>query len=166
MRLTTKGRFAVTALLDMTIHAGEGPVSLSEIAERQSISVAYLEQLFGKLRRAGLVVSIRGPGGGYRLARQPAEISAGDIVEVVEDNLDATQCGGSSSCHHDGAECMTHELWASLNKTLEDVLRRATLARLAAEYEARQKNPGVAYVKIDPEAMRRGRKNLSGPKAG
>ena len=90
MRLTTKGRFAVTALLDMTIHAGEGPVSLSEIAERQSISVAYLEQLFGKLRRAGLVVSIRGPGGGYRLARQPSEISAGDIVEVVEDNLDAT----------------------------------------------------------------------------
>ena len=165
MRLTTKGRFAVTALLDMAMHASDGPVPLSEIAERQSISVAYLEQLFGKLRRAGLVVSVRGPGGGYRLARDASEISAGDIVDVVEDNLDATQCGGSSGCHHDGAECMTHELWASLNKTLEDVLRRATLARLAAEYEQRRSSAGVAYVKIDPEAMRRGRRNLSGSKA-
>lgn len=158
MRLTTKGRFAVTALLDMAMHQGGSPVSLTEIAERQSISVAYLEQLFGKMRRAGLVVSVRGPGGGYRLARDPAEISAGDIVDVVEENLDATQCGGSSDCHHDGAECMTHELWASLNKTLEDVLRRATLAKLAAEYEERKKNAGVAYVKLDPDAMRRGRK--------
>ena len=119
MRLTTKGRFAVTALLDMAIHAGENPVSLTEIAERQSISVAYLEQLFGKLRRAGLVVSVRGPGGGYCLARGACEISAADIINVVEDNLDATQCGGKTSCHHDGAECMTHELWASLNQKLE-----------------------------------------------
>ena len=97
MRLTTKGRFAVTALLDMAIHAGENPVSLTEIAERQSISVAYLEQLFGKLRRAGLVVSVRGPGGGYRLARGACEISAADIINVVEDNLDATQCGGNTT---------------------------------------------------------------------
>ena len=161
MRLTTKGRFAVTALLDMAVHAGERPVSLAEIAERQSISVAYLEQLFGKLRRAGLVVSVRGPGGGYRLARAPSEISAADIVNVVEESLDATQCGGSNSCHHDGAECMTHELWATLNQTLEGVLEDATLEKLVRQYEERQglAASGIALVKLDPAAMRRGRKN-------
>ena len=163
MRLTTKGRFAVTALLDMAIHAGENPVSLTEIAERQSISVAYLEQLFGKLRRAGLVVSVRGPGGGYRLARGACEISAADIINVVEDNLDATQCGGKSSCHHDGAECMTHELWASLNQKLEDVLSEATLAKLVEQNTERKKlaQSGIAYVKIDPAAMRRSHKNTA-----
>lgn len=159
MRLTTKGRFAVTALVDMAMYGGKKPVSLNEIAERESISVAYLEQLFGKLRRAGLVVSIRGPGGGYLLARSPDEISAGDIVDVVEDNLDATQCGGTSDCHHSGIECLTHELWASLNQTLETVLRNATLSRLVAQCEERRKNAaeGITLVKVDPEAMRRGR---------
>ncbi|MCI6530407.1 MAG: Rrf2 family transcriptional regulator [Mesosutterella sp.] len=159
MRLTTKGRFAVTALVDMAMYGGKKPVSLNEIAERESISVAYLEQLFGKLRRAGLVVSIRGPGGGYLLARSPDEISAGDIVDVVEDNLDATQCGGTSDCHHSGIECLTHELWASLNQTLETVLRNATLSRLVAQCEELRKNAaeGITLVKVDPEAMRRGR---------
>lgn len=163
MRLTTKGRFAVTALVDMAMYGGKKPVSLNEIAERESISVAYLEQLFGKLRRAGLVVSIRGPGGGYLLARSPDEISAGDIVDVVEDNLDATQCGGTSDCHHSGIECLTHELWASLNQTLETVLRNATLSRLVAQCEERRKNAaeGIALVKVDPEAMRRGRRDDS-----
>ncbi|MDL2059195.1 Rrf2 family transcriptional regulator [Mesosutterella sp. AGMB02718] len=161
MRLTTKGRFAVTALVDMAMYGGKKPVSLNEIAERESISVAYLEQLFGKLRRAGLVVSIRGPGGGYLLARSPDEISAGDIVDVVEDNLDATQCGGTSDCHHSGIECLTHELWASLNQTLETVLRNATLSRLVAQCEERRKNAaeGITFVKVDPEAMRRGRRD-------
>ena len=163
MRLTTKGRFAVTALVDMAMYGGKKPVSLNEIAGRETLSVAYLEQLFGKLRRAGLVVSIRGPGGGYLLARSPDEISAGDIVDVVEDNLDATQCGGTSDCHHSGIECLTHELWASLNQTLETVLRNATLSRLVAHCEERRKNAaeGIALVKVDPEAMRRGRRDDS-----
>ena len=113
--------------------------------------------------RAGLVVSVRGPGGGYRLARGACEISAADIINVVEDNLDATQCGGKSSCHHDGAECMTHELWASLNQKLEDVLSEATLAKLVEQNKERQKlaQSGIAYVKIDPAAMRRSHKNTA-----
>jgi len=166
MRLTTKGRFAVTALLDMAIFGRGKPVSLAEISGRESISVAYLEQLFGKLRRAGLVASVRGPGGGYLLARPPEEISAGDIVDVVEENLDATQCGGTSDCHKSGIECLTHDLWVSLNQTLDTVLHGATLSRLAAQCEQRQKNAaeGVAYIKVNPAAMRHGRRGVAAGK--
>ena len=159
MRLTTKGRFALRALLDVAIHSESKPVCLTEVAQRQSLSVAYLEQLFVKMRRAGLVASVRGPGGGYRLARDASEISAADVVNAVEGHFDARQCGGtSSSCSQDGAECMTHDLWASLNQTLEDVLSEATLSRIIQKYRERQKaaREGVAYVRMDPAAMRRG----------
>ena len=159
MKLTTKGRFALRALLDVAIHGERNPVCLTEVAERQSLSVAYLEQLFVKMRRAGLVASVRGPGGGYRLARDASEISAADVVNAVEGRIDARQCGGSSaSCGLDGAECMTHDLWASLNQTLEDVLSEATLSRIINNYRARQEaaRSGVAYVRADPAAMRRG----------
>jgi len=129
MRLTTKGRFAVTAMLDLALHGDEGPVSLAGISERQKISLSYLEQLFGKLRRRSLVESVRGPGGGYNLARDAARVSVADIVRAVEEPMDSTQCGGRENCH-DNQRCMTHDLWEELNTTVYSFLEGVTLARL------------------------------------
>jgi Rrf2 family iron-sulfur cluster assembly transcriptional regulator len=131
MRLTTKGRFAVTAMVDLALRQNRGPVTLAAISERQHISLSYLEQLFGKLRRASLVSSTRGPGGGYNLAQQPASISVADIVSAVDEPLDATQCGGKENCHDD-KRCMTHDLWATLNEKMYDYLSSVTLADLVA----------------------------------
>ncbi|WP_239349221.1 Rrf2 family transcriptional regulator [Snodgrassella communis] len=126
MRLTTKGRFAVIAMLDLAMHAQSGAVNLTAISERQRISLSYLEQLFGKLRRAGLVESIRGPGGGYVLSHDAAQINIADIIAAAEDTLDATLCGGSADCQ-DGTPCLTHDLWVNLNKTIDSYLRGITL---------------------------------------
>ena len=115
MRLTTKGRFAVTAMIDVAMHGTNAPVTLAGVSQRQKISLSYLEQLFGKLRRHGLVESVRGPGGGYRLARAPETISVADVIVAVDEPIDATQCGGRENCQDDGKRCMTHELWANLN---------------------------------------------------
>ena len=131
MRLTTKGRFAVTAMLDLALHAGDGPVTLSGISERQKISLSYLEQLFGKLRRRAIVESVRGPGGGYNLARSAAEVSVADIILAVEDQLDSTACGGRQNCMGD-KRCMTHELWESLNDTVYEYLSSVKLSHLVA----------------------------------
>jgi Rrf2 family iron-sulfur cluster assembly transcriptional regulator len=130
MRLTTKGRFAVTAMLDLALRATDGPVTLAGISERQKISLSYLEQLFGKLRRRTLVESVRGPGGGYCLARPASEISVADIILAVDEPLDATQCGGKENCHDDGQRCMTHDLWVSLNSAIYDYLANVSLAAL------------------------------------
>ncbi|MFH1494770.1 MAG: Rrf2 family transcriptional regulator, partial [Pseudomonadota bacterium] len=121
MRLTTKGRFAVTAMIDLAMRHGEGPVTLAGISDRQRISLSYLEQLFGKLRRYGLVESVRGPGGGYCLARELAGISVADIIQAVDEPIDATKCGGLGNCHDD-LPCMTHELWTNLNVKIFDYL--------------------------------------------
>ena len=129
MRLTTKGRFAVTAMLDLALHGTKGPVTLAGIAERQKISLSYLEQLFGKLRRRSLVESVRGPGGGYRLARDASEVSVADIICAVEETLDSTQCGGRENCH-DNQRCMTHELWEQLNSTVYGFLSGVKLSQL------------------------------------
>lgn len=129
MRLTTKGRFAVTAMIDLASRQAEGPVTLAGIAERQSISLSYLEQLFGKLRRHKLVSSVRGPGGGYRLARDMSRITVADIIVAVDEPLDATQCGGKQNCH-DEHRCMTHDLWANLNKRMYEYLDSVTLGAL------------------------------------
>lgn len=129
MRLTTKGRFAVTAMIDLAAREAEGPVTLAGIAERQKISLSYLEQLFGKLRRYKLVSSVRGPGGGYRLARGMDRITVADIIIAVDEPLDATQCGGKENCH-DEHRCMTHDLWANLNKRMYEYLDSVTLAAL------------------------------------
>src|SRR3990167_9107828 len=112
MRLTTKGRFAVTAMLDLALRRGGGPVTLAGISERQKISLSYLEQLFGKLRRHAMVESVRGPGGGYYLAKSLDEIAVADIIKAVDEPIDATQCGGLGNCHEEH-ECMTHELWTN-----------------------------------------------------
>ncbi|BEV07780.1 MULTISPECIES: Fe-S cluster assembly transcriptional regulator IscR [unclassified Methylophilus] len=127
MRLTTKGRFAVTAMLDIALYEADKPVTLAGISERQSISLSYLEQLFSRLRKQGLVSSVRGPGGGYRIAKAHHEISVSDIITAVDEQIDATQCGGNENCHEEG-RCMTHELWASLNSKILDYLSGVTLA--------------------------------------
>ncbi|MBL8414227.1 MAG: Fe-S cluster assembly transcriptional regulator IscR [Propionivibrio sp.] len=130
MRLTTKGRFAVTAMIDLALRSSDGPVTLAGISERQKISLSYLEQLFGKLRRYSLVDSVRGPGGGYCLARPGGQITVADIVRAVDEQLDATQCGGKENCK-DEERCMTHELWATLNLKMYEYLTSVTLADLA-----------------------------------
>lgn len=130
MKLTTRGRYAVTAMLDLALHAQSGPVSLSDIAGRQAISLSYLEQLFAKLKRATLVVSSRGPGGGYLPARPLHAVSVADIVDAVDERIDATRCGGHGNCQ-DGETCLTHQLWAELSSRIHDYLRSISLASLA-----------------------------------
>ena len=132
MRLTTKGRFAVTAMIDLGMRQHKGPVTLAGISQRQTISLSYLEQLFAKLRRHGLVESTRGPGGGYRLGKLAADISVADIIFAVDEPLDATQCGGKANCDNDH-RCMTHDLWASLNRHMVDYLDSVSLANLVAQ---------------------------------
>ena len=132
MRLTTKGRFAVTAMLDLALHASDGPVSLAGISQRQKISLSYLEQLFGKLRRRNLVESVRGPGGGYHLARDAAGITVADIIRAVEEPIDSTQCGGRENCR-ENQRCMTHDLWEELNSTVQGFLAGVSLANLVAQ---------------------------------
>jgi Rrf2 family iron-sulfur cluster assembly transcriptional regulator len=131
MRLTTKGRFAVTAMVDLAMRQTRGPVTLAAISERQRISLSYLEQLFGKLRRHKLVSSVRGPGGGYNLAQPMQDVSVADIICAVDEPLDATQCGGKENCLDD-KRCMTHDLWATLNAKMYDYLSSVTLADLVA----------------------------------
>ena len=138
MRLTTKGRFAVTAMIDLALRIGAGPVTLAAISQRQRISLSYLEQLFGKLRRNKLVESTRGPGGGYMLARKATDITIADIVLAVDEQLDATSCGGKEDCMGNlGGPCMTHDLWSALNERMLDFLRSINLQKLVDEQLAK-----------------------------
>lgn len=129
MKLTTKGRYAVTAMLDLALHYEKGAVTLADIARRQGISLSYLEQLFAKLRRNGLVDSIRGPGGGYNLAMDPGKISVADIIHAINENIDARRCGGERNCHGT-EECLTHQLWDDLSTRIHDFLAGISLADL------------------------------------
>lgn len=137
MRLTTKGRFAVTAMIDLALRQEGGPVTLAAISQRQQISLSYLEQLFGKLRRHELVESTRGPGGGYSLGRKADEITVADIITSVDEPLDATHCGGKENCGIDGSRCMTHDLWTALNVHMLQFLQSVTLQKLVDEQHAR-----------------------------
>lgn len=137
MRLTTKGRFAVTAMIDLALRQSNGPVTLAAISQRQQISLSYLEQLFGKLRRHELVESTRGPGGGYTLARKAADISVADIILSVDEPIDATQCGGKENCLGDAGRCMTHELWSALNVRMVEFLDSVTLQKLVDDQLAK-----------------------------
>lgn len=132
MRLTTKGRFAVTAMIDLAMNAQEHAVKLNAISERQQISLSYLEQLFSKLRRAGLVESVRGPGGGYILSKTADQINIAEIIVAAEDKLDATLCRGKSDCQS-GTPCLTHHLWENLNHIIHDYLSSVTLASLLTQ---------------------------------
>lgn len=137
MRLTTKGRFAVTAMLDLALREHAGPVTLAGISEREHISLSYLEQLFGKLRRNGLVESTRGPGGGYTLGKPAADISITAIITSVDEPMDATKCGGAQNCHGDGKPCMTHDLWTNLNDRIREYLDSVTLQSMMDEQLAK-----------------------------
>ena len=151
MRLTTKGRFAVTAMLDLAMQGGDRPVTLAAISRRQSISLSYLEQLFGKLRRHTLVDSVRGPGGGYTVARELGAISVADIISAVDEAVDATQCGGKENCH-DEHKCITHDLWAQLNQHIFDYLGAVTLKQLVEDQQVRLS--GVLPVSAQLSDMR------------
>ena len=137
MRLTTKGRYAVTAMLDLSINAKKGPVTLSDISERQAISLSYLEQLFSKLRKRELVSSVRGPGGGYMLGRKDSDIDVAEIIDAVNESLDSTQCKGKGDCHG-GEICLTHHLWEDLSAQIHKFLSNISLSDLVSKREIEQ----------------------------
>lgn len=129
MRLTTKGRYAVTAMLDLAFHSQTKPVTLTDIATRQTISLSYLEQLFARLRKAGMVKGVRGPGGGYTLSRSAQDINIADIIEAVDEPVDSSKCGGKANCHND-QPCLTHDLWMGLSEQIRNYLKQITLGQL------------------------------------
>ena len=137
MRLTTKGRYAVTAMLHLALHAQRGPVSLADISERQGISLSYLEQLFAKLRRGNLVSSVREPGGGYQLSREMAAIQVAQVIDAVNESVDATRCQGLGDCHS-GDTCLTHHLWCDLSQQIHAFLSGISLADLVTRSEVQE----------------------------
>ncbi|WP_136066551.1 Fe-S cluster assembly transcriptional regulator IscR [Modicisalibacter radicis] len=137
MRLTTKGRYAVTAMLDLALHGERGPISLADISQRQAISLSYLEQLFARLRRAQLVRSVRGPGGGYLLAITPDEVSVARVIDAVNESVDATRCQGLSDCQQ-GNTCLTHHLWCELSHEIRGFLDGISLGELVERQEVRR----------------------------
>jgi len=137
MRLTTKGRYAVTAMLDLALHRDRGPINLADISTRQGISLSYLEQLFSRLRKRGLVCSARGPGGGYSLGREPVEISVSDVIAAVDESVDATRCGGQRNCQSDD-RCLTHDLWEELSRQITTFLDAISLEDLVQRRAVRQ----------------------------
>ena len=159
MRLTTKGRFAVTAMIDLALRDTNGPVTLAAISARQRISLSYLEQLFGKLRRHSIVESVRGPGGGYTMARTLERVTVADIVAAVDEPLDATMCGGRQDCHETGRVgggltenhkglCMTHDLWATLNRKMHEYLESVSLADLVRQQREREASGGATVQPV------------------
>lgn len=134
MRLTTKGRYAVTAMLDLALHGDLGPVSLAHISERQGISLSYLEQLFSRLRRQNLVSSIRGPGGGYQLSRSADAVYVAEVVDAVSESLDTTRCGNKGDCQK-GEKCLTHHLWSDLSEQIHQFLSDISLGDLMRKRE-------------------------------
>lgn len=152
MRLTTKGRYAVTAMLDLAIHRGKGPIPLADIAQRQGISLSYLEQLFSRLRVRSLVSSMRGPGGGYSLARKASEIHVTEIISAVDEKVDTTRCGGAHNCRNEGP-CLTHDLWQDLSTQIYEYLDRISLQDLVdgkgRRKGAEHQDPQGPAVRID-----------------
>ena len=129
MRLTTKGRYAVTAMLDLALHQGQGPITLADIAERQGISLSYLEQLFARLRKRALVASVRGPGGGYSLGRDASQVFVAEVIAAVDESVDTTRCGGAHNCQNN-QRCLTHDLWQDLSERIYEYLNQISLRDL------------------------------------
>ena len=148
MRLTTKGRYAVTAMLDLAIHHTHGPIALADIAQRQGISLSYLEQLFAKLRKRGLVTSVRGPGGGYNLARPPVEIYVAEVISAVDESVVTTRCGGAHNCQNNGP-CLTHNLWHDLSDRIYDYLKQIDLQTLVDQRDPSGQRPPTSCVAVD-----------------
>lgn len=157
MRLTTKGRYAVTAMLDLSVNADKGPVNLSDISQRQDISLSYLEQLFSKLRKQNLVSSVRGPGGGYRLGRKDSDIHVAEIIDAVSESMDSTKCQGKGDCQN-GEICLTHHLWEDLSAEIHKFLSNISLADLVAKREistiAREQNERYQRMQQDRHGKR------------
>jgi Rrf2 family transcriptional regulator, iron-sulfur cluster assembly transcription factor len=145
MRLSTKGRYSVTAMLDIAIHDRAGPVTLADISQCQGISLSYLEQLFARLRKSGLVKGVRGPGGGYRLSRPASQISIGDIIRAVDESVDVTRCEGRGDCLN-GEACLTHELWTELSHRLYQFLDGITLSQFVDR-------PGIPELSMQRDKM-------------
>jgi Rrf2 family iron-sulfur cluster assembly transcriptional regulator len=137
MKLSTKGRYAVTAMFDIALHHQTGPVSLSDIADRQGISLSYLEQLFTRLRQQGLVKSTRGPGGGYSLAVDSEQIAISDVIDAVDESVDATRCGGKADCQNH-QRCLTHDLWENLSGEIRSYLSNISLAQAVSDLGVRE----------------------------
>lgn len=161
MRLTTKGRYAVTAMLDLALHYDEGPITLADISQRQGISLSYLEQLFSKLRKQSLVDSTRGPGGGYRLSRSPHEVPVADVITAVDEKVETTRCGGLSNCQDD-QQCLTHELWTELSEqiyqflcgiSLGQLVERQGIQQVAARQERMQQSGKEPKIPVKAEAV-------------
>lgn len=159
MRLTTKGRYAVTAMLDLAYHSEKRPVTLTDIAKRQHISLSYLEQLFARLRRAGMVEGVRGPGGGYQLSRETSQISIADIIAAVDETLDSTRCAGKGNCQN-SQPCLTHDLWMGLSDqirqylsciTLQDVLQRKNVRQVADRQDRQASSPAPLDIMVQRE---------------
>ncbi len=159
MRLTTKGRYAVTAMLDLALHHGSGPITLADIAQRQGISLSYLEQLFARLRKRSLVSSVRGPGGGYTLGREASEIFVAQVIAAVDENVDTTRCGGAHNCQ-DNQQCLTHDLWQDLSNriydylnkiSLQDLMNRRGVQEVAERQEGVDGAPGVGLDELSAE---------------
>jgi len=148
MRLTTKGRYAVTAMLDLALNQGKGPTALADIAQRQGISLSYLEQLFAKLRRRDLVTSVRGPGGGYNLGRAAGDIRVAEVIAAVDETVDTTRCGGAGDCL-DGRPCLTHELWRDLSDRIQDYLQGITLQQLVERRDSAVSRGVVGCSAVD-----------------
>ena len=155
MKLTTRGRYAVTAMLDVAMHSTQGPVSLAEVAERQHLSLSYLEQLFARLRRHGLVRSSRGPGGGYRLNRDPGAITVADVILAVDEPVDVTRCGGLVNCNQD-SRCLTHDLWVELSQQMQDFLSSRSLTDVLQRHlEARGDASALSVWQRESQSPRR-----------
>lgn len=153
MRLTTKGRYAVTAMVDLALHAEAGPVCLADIAKRQEISLSYLEQLFSKLRRKALVKSIRGPGGGYLLGKPEADLTVAEIIDAVDETIDATNCSGQANCH-EGSMCLTHHLWANLSQKIHEFLSEISVAMLIQQTKKNGQMPEISSELINMSECR------------
>jgi len=157
MRLTTKGRYAVTAMLDLALHYKDGPITLADISQRQGISLSYLEQLFSRLRKQELVDSTRGPGGGYRLSRDAYEIAVADVITAVDEKVETTRCGGLSNCQDD-QQCLTHELWTDLSQQIHSFLMGISLGNLVEhkgvqEVAARQERASNEFASTTTESI-------------
>ncbi|MFM2485003.1 Fe-S cluster assembly transcriptional regulator IscR [Celerinatantimonas yamalensis] len=159
MRLTSKSRYAVTAMLDVALHAGNGPVPLADISERQGISLSYLEQLFSRLRKHGLVSSVRGPGGGYRLGLNANEIAVSMVIHAVDESLDATRCKGKGDCQ-DGDRCLTHSLWENLSNRIAHFLDGITLGELMNERFAEQSSHTHSQPRVSGMSKSHGSLNI------
>jgi Rrf2 family iron-sulfur cluster assembly transcriptional regulator len=146
MKLTTKGRYAVTAMLDLALHSVRNPITLSDISGRQSLSLSYLEQLFARLKRNNLVASTRGPGGGYQLAKAPEDINVAEVILAVDEPIDATGCQGTEDCQK-GSICLAHNLWLGLSESIYDYLNKISLAEVISQQEIRR----LAYMQDAPK---------------